>query len=545
LNAIAERIERQIAALLAAPEPAPKRLPWMWIGLGGAGAAAVAAVLFLMPRSPSGGGTAPAPPATATVPVEIRTDPQGATVSVGDKTCTTPNCRLDLKPGRYAVSARKQGYLPAEEPLSVEAGSRAMASLTLRPEPPPAPSAGAPRGTMILRAGVPGARVLVDNVPQGLTDARGELHTELPAGSHSVRVEKAGYKVSPDQRVLVAENKSHPLDFTLSPLASKLEILGAPNGAEVSLGQSTKRGDGSSVLSFDVQPGSQVVNVSDGKANKQTALKFEPGATVSMDWRDIAPPKSVPVATPPPLSADAKLEQDWERVRNTSDPEQLEQFLRDHPGSARSPNAHAKLEELRWLRTDQSDVKALQAYLARFPKGGHAQFAHGLIDDANWNLVNKASAQSLQAFIEANGASSHHAEAQSIIDRLNGQRQQADDRRKEADQLAGQERQGIRSAVEAFNNAFVHKSQRELKQIWPGALPDWLNSMNQKGAYFVATLYPVGEPEVSGARAALRCDLITQTILRGQPQPTTRKTVKVTLRKVASQWVIEDPRGTE
>jgi hypothetical protein len=69
--------------------------------------------------------------------------------------------------------------------------------------------------------------------------------------------------------------------------------------------------------------------------------------------------------------------------------------------------------------------------------------------------------------------------------------------------------------------------------------------MNQRGAYFVATLSPSGEPDVTGARATIRCDLSTQTIIRGQPQPLNRKTVRVTLRKLGDQWLIEDPRGTE
>ena len=186
-------------------------------------------------------------------------------------------------------------------------------------------------------------------------------------------------------------------------------------------------------------------------------------------------------------------------------------------------------------------MRALQAYVARVPRSPHAAEAQRLIDDLTWNAVDKNSVEALQTFIDQNGASRHRADAQSLIERVTREREVAEARRK----AAAQERDAIRAALQRFNEAFLHKSSRELKQIWPGASSDWTDSMNQRGAYFVATLSPAGEPDVTGARATIRCDLSTQTIIRGQPQPLNRKTVRVTLRKSGDQWLIEDPRGTE
>ena len=129
-------------------------------------------------------------------------------------------------------------------------------------------------------------------------------------------------------------------------------------------------------------------------------------------------------------------------------------------------------------------------------------------------------------------------QAQAIVDRLKREKE-------DKEKLAVAERAGILAAVQSFNDAFVHKSAKELKAIWPGALRDWTDAMNQKSAYFVATLFPNGPPEVSGDKAVLRCDLTTTTIVRGQPQPGNKKSVKVTLKKSGDRWMIEDPRGQE
>ena len=144
----------------------------------------------------------------------------------------------------------------------------------------------------------------------------------------------------------------------------------------------------------------------------------------------------------------------------------------------------------------------------------------------------------MQTFINQNTASRHRQEAQTIVERLIRVQKDLEERN-------AAEQNSIRAAVQSFNDAFVHKSVKELKAIWPGAMTEWLQSMNQRGAYFVATLYPMGTAEISGDKAVLRCDLITQTILRGQPQPPNKKTVKVTLKKSGDRWLIDDPRGQE
>ncbi len=53
----------------------------------------------------------------ATAPLEIRTDPVGASVKLGEGTCVTPKCQLAVRPGEYEILARL-GWLSRSPALS-------------------------------------------------------------------------------------------------------------------------------------------------------------------------------------------------------------------------------------------------------------------------------------------------------------------------------------------------------------------------------------------------------------------------------------------
>jgi len=437
-----------------------------------------------------------------------------------------------LTPGTYLIEARLPGYQAARRSITVDRSTppgvttltleREIAKVPETPAPtvePPPPAPNAVRAPLVVRTGVADTRVFVDNAAAGTTDTKGELRTAIDTGKHTVRVEKQGFSRAPEQRVDVTSAQNRPsLTFTIAALPAKLQIMGAPKGIEIrAAGGGAAYTDGSPSFTMDVRAGEQALQIKDGKATRQIAKTFDPGGTVTVAWRDISPQQSAsptsPVVPQPPLvTTEAKESQEWERLKNTQDPDQLENFLRDYRGGAHNGAASARLDELLWARVKQNDVKAIQAYEQRFPKGNHA-----------------GDAQRLREEIKKQGE---------LADRLKREKD-------EKDKLTDAERAGILAAVQSFNDAFVHKSVKELKAIWPGALRDWSESMNQKSAYFVATLFPAGSPEISGDKAVLRCDLTTMTIVRGQPQPGNKKSVKVTLKKSGGRWLIEDPRGQE
>jgi hypothetical protein len=131
--------EAEMAATVSRPAPS-KELPpavdpgslasgtrsrqWRRIALAGAGSViALGAILIGMrvmrPRAPA---------ATA---LTIETEPAGATVKIGERSCVTPECRVELPAGNYPVEARLPGYAPASEVVSIHRKESARVRLVL------------------------------------------------------------------------------------------------------------------------------------------------------------------------------------------------------------------------------------------------------------------------------------------------------------------------------------------------------------------------------------------------------------------------------
>ena len=171
-----------LAAQTAAQQPRRARL-WVTSSLL-AMAILGAGVWVFTHRTPS----QPSLPKPVPLTVEIRTDPAGASVQVGDRSCVTPNCRLDLPPGRYTVQAHMNGYTPAQQTLVIDATTPSGSLITLQPLPQPPPNPQSETGNLVVQAGLPDVLVSVDDQAAGRTDGAGALTLVLEAKAHRVRV---------------------------------------------------------------------------------------------------------------------------------------------------------------------------------------------------------------------------------------------------------------------------------------------------------------------------------------------------------------------
>jgi hypothetical protein len=188
---IALRIRQRIESQLAAA-PLPKPIPVRQIAAGAAAVVVVVVGIIVVPRLFR----------VTTVSVEIRTDPPGASVRIGDRSCLSPNCRFELKPGQYQIETRLDGYKSAERSLTVDSGKQmAPVNLTLQPVPPHT------TGTLYVNIGVPDAIVSVDGVPRGRTNAQGLFDLPLEPGSYQIGVEKPGYQTPPKQQVGIVSRR--------------------------------------------------------------------------------------------------------------------------------------------------------------------------------------------------------------------------------------------------------------------------------------------------------------------------------------------------
>jgi hypothetical protein len=481
-------------------------------------------------------------PVATLIPVEIRTDPMGASVSLGDRSCQTPNCKFDLPPGSYPVRTQLEGYQPKEQTLTVGSEKRVYSfNLALAPEAAPAPAPGRPTGTLAVQAKTPDALVFADNKPLGRTDSEGKFSSSLEATSHTIRVEKAGYETPREQSVRIVANQSQTKVFNLVPQSAKVELRGAPAGVEIRAnGILLGRTDGSGSFSAPVPPGVQTVRLTEGSANREVPQSFDPGQTVSLEWSNVAPAKA-PVAAAPKADPAG---QEWELARTTSDPAQIQTYIDKYPNGPHAAEAQGRVENLVWTRTNPNDPQSLRAYLVRFPRGPHVRDATARIAELAWNGIDKKDAQGLRTFLDQYPDSVHKPEAQSLIDQLEKLRSEAErlaaERAKQNAQLQLQAK-GILSAIDQFNAAFEKKRPRDLRAVWPDSPKEYLD-MNQSTASFVLTLAPTGNPVVAGESAAVTCDLTTRTTVRGKANPPTTNLVKVTLKNTGDRWLILDVR---
>jgi len=282
------------------------------------------------------------PPAITSVPLEVRTDPDGASVRIGDQSCVTPKCQLNMPPGMYNVEAQLKGYEPIQQNFQVTGTHPAPLNLTLRPlpalPPPVAPGQAAPKlGTLIVQAGTPAALVFIDNVLSGRTDARGDLTLPAEAKTHDVRVEKTGYQTPGEQRIKLAAGATQKVIFNLVPRQGEVVTSVAPPPPRSS------------------QP-----------STPQSTTPQPPQPTSIPQ-----PQPQVSPVTPPTLPPPDPEAREWEQLRRT-DPSQLEAFLEKYPNSPHKVDAQALLDELVWKATNLNDPDSLRAYLSRFPKGVHA-----------------------------------------------------------------------------------------------------------------------------------------------------------------------------
>jgi len=435
----------------------------------------------------------PTPTVRPLMQVEIRTDPAGAAVRIGNRSCQTPNCNFDLPPGSYSVRTQLDGYQPAERTLTVGAEKRVYSfNVSLAPVVvPPAPP-GRATGTLVVQTKPPDAVVFIDNNPVGRTDSQGRLTSILEPATHAVRVEKTGYQTPPQQSVRIEENQTQTRAFTLIP----------------------------------ANPISQDKKIETKSGSVSTGVTTVTGPVV------VQPP-------PPPKIEPA--EQEWELARTTSDPTQVQSYIDKFPTGPHVAEAQARLEPLTWTQTNPNDPQSLRAYLIRFPRGAHARDAQSRLGELAWNGVDKKDIQALRAFMGQN-PDIHKADAQALIDQLEKQREDAKrlavDQAKQSAQQPAQAK-AILSTLDQFNTAFEKKRARDLKAIWPEISKDYLDSMSTSTAGFAMTLVANGSPVISGDTASLTCDLTTRTTVRGAVTAT-HSVMKVTLKNTGNRWTIVD-----
>ncbi len=215
------------AAVVPTPEPAPP-LP--------AQAAAPASGPVAAPPPTLVATPAPAAVTAARTAgsLDVRSDPDGATVLLDGRLLGATPLRIDVPAGSYTLTLRKEGTADQSFPVRVVAGRVSSESRALIPAAAATPVPAAtplPIASLVVYSDPPGAAVYLDDEPIGMTDPfSGRLvKSGVAPGPHRVRVAMTGRPEAAADAVVEAAGPT-TVRLVLAPAAASVPwplVIGA------------------------------------------------------------------------------------------------------------------------------------------------------------------------------------------------------------------------------------------------------------------------------------------------------------------------------
>jgi serine/threonine-protein kinase len=353
-------------------------------------------------------------PTNEVVSLAVQTSPSGATVHSGGESCTAP-CILKLKPGKYEITADLTGYVSAQRPIDLQKNQSESLSLTptqpaasaetpstekpteSTPEAPGASPQVVGKGTLMVRSGIEGATVMIDDHPAGVTTKAGFYRGPVDVGQHSVRVQKEGYPNPKPQTVVIAKNRPTTLSFDLKPNiappamvssppptpnppipAPATLVLRVPTGASVRIDQQPpSEATSSAPLTFPLVAGDHSIEVTmEGHkpwSSRQTLVagsRLELTAELpKLTTPPAAAPETATASSPPPTPVESapKVDED-RRIRDLLDA--YVGAIRDRdPDQLRHVYPHISDKDLSSWKTTFSVAESIQVSLEDCKQG--------------------------------------------------------------------------------------------------------------------------------------------------------------------------------
>lgn len=190
--------------------------------------------------------------------VELAVEPQADRLAIAGEPIFELGGRFLMRPGRYVLSAAKEGYLPLEEEFEIGPAARQSFRFTLEKIPPPPPPAAEsqdeepaenevtesppappspsppppppppPRGVLVLTSEPAGASILLDGEFVGAAP----LELEVEPGAHAVRASKAGFG-SAEAEFEVEADARRELALVLAARLGEVRVIAFPPDAEL------------------------------------------------------------------------------------------------------------------------------------------------------------------------------------------------------------------------------------------------------------------------------------------------------------------------
>ena len=378
-------------------------------------------------------------------------------------------------------------------------------------------------GVLIVETGQDQAKVFLNNRLFRRNTERGMLRIPLDVGVYTIRVEKDGFRSPAAQTVALKKGEEKAVTFALTAAPAYLDIVGAVAEAQVKVdGRPVGDTDRNGGFRHEIDPGSHTIEITkDDYVPVQVAEQFRPGQTTQLNRARVAMAKVV--KTPPPPDPKRVEAQDWAQIANSTNPDDFDGFVRNHPGGEHVGAARTRAAELRqqaqanaarqaeqaaWDRVDKNNKGQLQDYLSHFSAGAHAQEANTRIAD----LDRQASAATA-------AAAAQRAKEQELA-------------------KAAADRAAVVKVLKDFEAAYNRRDLPALQGLWPETQVAAYRQQFNEARELQFLLQPSGTPVVAGDTATAIC---TRTLkYRGQsgPSRTASERVRVTLGRTAAGWVI-------
>ncbi len=489
--------------------------------------------------------------------VVVETQPQGASVKVGPRTCTTPACHLQLSPGTYEVRAQLEGYQDASQTVTVAPGQReSTISLTLEPLTKttggPEPSTGAPsnvtlpvatasQGTLVVKTGLPNVEILINGKKQGQTSTEGVLRLPLDPREYRVMAQKTGFVSAFEQSVRVAKGREVTISLELRPMAKSafLSITGVLPGAQVlandqSLGMVGT--DGSFSRSLDVG-NYEIALTKDGQKSAAIRKRLRAGDTLNLNGSDLKfpatvathpsqPPASPPVASLPGTSPPV-VTQPTKPPVSTTPPAPLTKLRVSSQNIRQGESA-----TLIWETQNATDVSI---------EGLGAQPASGS------RPVSPSASTTYK--LTAKGPGGTATDSFPPINVSPPPPTNPSQPPNASPSLFERDRDGIKQALEKWKSAYESESLDDMRVAWPGIskdqqkkLKDTFNTFN---AIKVIIHYQDKDIRITGNAAEVTCQQSMRYTLKGKVQPDQTNTVNIKLSKQGDgTWAVASVSGS-
>ncbi|MEO7141886.1 MAG: PEGA domain-containing protein [Bryobacteraceae bacterium] len=221
------------------------------------------------------------PPPAGTVPVDIATTPPGAVIRVNSDVRCTSNCRLNLAPGNYQITAILDGFEPAASGVTVTAGSAPL---------PVALILQAQAQTVRLFGDEP-AKVVLDDQPardllegqlilDGVKNGKHVVHVTTKSGGDSTfSFDVTSGKPPAIDGPVTAKNL---IAVLVSSSGGQAHVAASPASLKIGLDGQPQGDSGPAGLDLSgVTAGDHDMTIGEGKDEKKLSVSFGPAPTLT------------------------------------------------------------------------------------------------------------------------------------------------------------------------------------------------------------------------------------------------------------------------